>query len=461
MSDPARARLIKGLASAIYGRGVLIVGQVVAVPALVGRWGAGGYGEWLSLTALTAYLAYTNVGVPGTVRSDMAMADGRGDRAGVRESFQTCFALVCCVALLAGLGFVAAIHGFSFDKFLNSEFISPSGTRFILTVLSCQIVIYTAGNVLQASLSALGEYGKASAIDATRQLFEFASLIVSVGVLKATPEQASLIYLISSSLYFLAMLFSLHRVAPDLFYGLHLRASVIARLWRPMLGVLSMSLGYYGMAIQVPRIILAATIGPAAVAVYAVTGMLMRIVRIPIDIPAHSATVELSMAMGRGDIEAAQGFLTTTTRFCLWLALALVPIVVLMGPLIVTTWTVGRVHPEMSLLLIASLSTVLFSLALPSQEALMSVNRLDRATLWLLMSAPAFITLCWTLAKAFGTNGVAFSVLLLDCGYASLTIFWVLKHYDISAARFVSALRTPPIDFIAAEIKNVRRKVGI
>lgn len=451
MASTARTRLIKGLASAIYGRGVLIAGQVLTVPVLITRWGAGGYGEWLALTALTTYLAYTNVGVPGTVRSDMAMADGRGDRAAVIQSFQTCLALVGGIGLTAGLAFAAAIRFLPMGQILNASFLGADQVVFVLTVLAAQIIVYTTGNVVQAALSALGRYGLATFIDATRQLGEFSGLLLMVGLFGARPEQAVLAYLVTSSLYFLAQLICLYRTAPDLFAGLHLKKSVIGRLWRPMLGVLSMSLGYYGMTVQAPRIILSGVAGPSAVALYSVTTMLMRMVRIPIDIPAHAATVELSMAVGRGDYEGARGLLKGTTRFSMWLALAAIPFVVLAGPTVVTIWTAHRITPSYELLLICCASTAFFSLSLPSQEALMSVNKLDRATFWIVAMALPYLGLSWLLTRHIGLNGAALSVLVMDVAYAGIALFWVTRFFDLPAASLAKALAKPPFDLVSRE----------
>lgn len=452
MTSTARIRLVKGLASAIYGRGVLILGQVLTVPVLITRWGAGGYGEWLALTALTTYLAYTNVGVPGTVRSDMAMADGRGDRTAVIESFQTCLALVAGVGLIAGLAFAVAIRFLPMGHILNASFMGPQQVAFVLTILAIQIIVYSTGNVVQAALSALGRYGLATFIDATRQLGEFAGLLVMVGLFKARPEQAVLVYLITSGLYFIGQIACLYRTAPDLFNGLHLRRSVFGRLWRPMLGVLSMSLGYYGMTVQAPRIILASVVGPSAVALYSVTTMLMRMVRIPIDIPAHAATVELSMAVGKGDFEGARKLLQGTTRFSMWLALAAIPVVLALGPTATTLWTAGRITPSYDLLSICCASTALFSLALPSQEALMSVNKLDRATFWIIAMAAPYLGVSWLLAKTFGLDGVALGVLMMDLAYAGISLFWVTRFFDMPASTLMKALAKPPIDLVQKEI---------
>jgi O-antigen/teichoic acid export membrane protein len=213
------------------------------------------------------------------------------------------------------------------------------------------------------------------------------------------------------------------------------------------------------MTVQAPRIILASVVGPSAVALYSVTTMLMRMVRIPIDIPAHAATVELSMAVGKGDFEGARNLLQGTTRFSMWLALAAIPVVLVVGPTVTTLWTAGRITPSYDLLLICCASTALFSLALPSQEALMSVNKLDRATFWIVAMAAPYLGLSWLLAKSIGLDGVAIAVLIMDAAYAGISLFWVTRFFDIPASALGKALAKPPFDLVRSEANLVITKL--
>lgn len=456
-----RERLTKGLAALIYQRAVVVGGQVLAVPVFLTRWGAAGYGEWVALTALASYLSYTNIGVPGAVRADMAMAHGRDDQRQMVESFQTSFVLVGALSGAAGLLFLAAMTFLPVGAFLKASFMSPTEAALVGAAIAVQVVLYICAGVMGAALSAVGKYALAGMLDSNRQLLEFLSIVVLVGLLHLRPPALAIAYPAISLGYFIALVVMLKKHAPWLLaWPLRFRWPVLRRLLGPMFGVLGMTLGYYGMALQAPRVILAATLGPKAVAVYAVTVMMLRMVRIPIEVPAHSATVEISLAYGKGDVALARRLLLGTTRFCLWLALALIPFVLLFGPFIVRVWGAGRLEVSHSLILFSAISTAFFAMALPFQEALMSLNRLGRVTVWILLGSPAYIAIAWLLTRAWGLSGAGEAVMLLDCAYAILSFVCITRYFDYPAAAFLKGVVVPPIDTVRHELAIARTAVA-
>ena len=307
-------------------------------------------------------------------------------------------------------------------------------------------------------MSSVGRYGLTDFMSSTRQLAEFALLLLGVGVLGWRPGAACFIYLATLGAHLLVLTGVVLRCAPWV-----LRApwrfdrSVLRRLSHPMMGVLASSFGYYGMIVQAPRIMLGAVLGPTAVAIFSVTTMLMRIVRMPIDVVAHSPTVELSLAHGEGDSERARAILANAMRLCFWLAVALIPVVLVAGPAVVHVWTRSKVDAPLSLLLLCSLSTALFSLGLPSQEALMSRGRLGDVTLWLAAGGLPFLALMWSLIHLAGVAGAGLAVLLLDFAFAALAVRRMTERITIPRAALWSMLSRPPIDLLLREAANLSR----
>jgi len=453
----ARRRIFQGLLASIYGRGVLIAGQVLLVPILITRWTLTGFGEWVAISAIASYLSYTNIGMPGALRAHMAMAFSRDGHVAMKEAFHSALALITTVAGAIGLIYIVALQFLPMGEVLKLHWLAPREAIFVATILGLQLVIYAISSVFMAALSSIGQYPKATLLDAHRQTFEFLAMLVVVGVLRQPPWVAVLIYLISWSGLTLALAFSVWRAAPWLYAGPpSLRLDVLKELAAPMLGVLGMTFGYVGMSVQAPRIILAATVGPKATAIYAVASMMMRIVRIPIDIPAHSATVEISLTAGQGDWAAARGLLSNTTRVCLWLALIAAPFVITLGPWASYFWSNHRTQAPMSVLALMSVSTTLFALSLPCQEGLMAIGQLNRATKWLLWYAAPFIGLCWILSRQFGLNGAAGAVITLDLVYALSGMSAATRYFHYPRAGVWKPLKKPPLDLLLTELKRLR-----
>jgi O-antigen/teichoic acid export membrane protein len=453
----ARRRIFTGLLASIYGRAVLVIGQIILVPVLISRWGVGGYGEWIAVSALTSYLSYTNVGMPGALRAHMAMAFARNGERAMQEAFQSSVILVAALAAAGAGAFIAVIHLVRFDQAMNLHWMGHQQAETVATVLAAQLAIYAVASVLNAAVSSIGRYPQANLLDALRQTLELGGLVLAVGVGRANPAAAVWVYVGSWSLYGLALAADLGRHAPWLYHPPVLfRTSVLKDLARPMLGVLGMTFGYVGMSVQAPRIILSMVVGPQATAVYALASMMMRIVRIPIDIPAHSATVEISIVAGRGDMDTARRLMTNIIRICLWLALISIPVVILAGPWISFEWTRHRTQAPVGILALMSVSTIFFGAALPCQEGLMAVGQLHKATRWLLIGSIPFLVICWLLARVWSINGVALAVSGLDLVYAGSGIAAVLRHFGYRAPNFWRPLLRPPLELLVAEARRLR-----
>ena len=319
------------------------------MPLLVTRWGVAGYGEWVTLTALASYITYANVGVPGAVRADLALSYGLGGHERMRQSFQSCMLLITGTGALFTAAFLALVNLAPLGWITRGHFLAPSDAASSPASWLSRSPMSLVVGVFSAVLSAVGRYGYAGFVESNRQ---------SGGVHRPGRHGGGHADEPGVGLHDLSrrhgrcssgvLIGVVQRDVPWVLagpWGFHRAA--MRRLFKPMLGVLATSFGYYSLSFQAPRVILGLVAGPTAVAVYAVTAMLMRVVRMPIDIIAHSPTVELSLAHGAGEPERARAILGATMRTCLWIAICLIPFVVLFGPFVVDVWTlIGCTSPS-------------------------------------------------------------------------------------------------------------------
>ena len=269
----------------------------------------------------------------GAVRADLALAYGEGGHERMREAFQTCLLLITGTGLPVTAGFVALVNGAPLGWIGRGSALSAGDAAFIASVLAVQIAMSLVLGVFQAALSAVGRYGYVGFLESNRQAAEFIGLLVTVGLLRKSPVIACLIYPVTMALHLGVLIGRVQIDAPWVLQGpWRFHRTAMQRLWKPMLGVLATSFGYYSLSFQAPRVILGIVAGPTAVAVYAVTAMLMRIVRMPIDIVAHTPSVELSMAYGSGERQRARNILSGAMRSCFWIALCMIPFILLFGP---------------------------------------------------------------------------------------------------------------------------------
>ena len=456
-----RRRLSSGFGATAYGRAVSLLGQLAMVPVLLHSWGAATYGAWLTLTSLAAYLSQTSLGLIPAARSDMAMAYGRDDRSGVLETFQTALLFIFLSSTLGGLAFVAVILNTPVLSGLTVLPISHGAALLIMEVLTLQIVVSLQSGVIYGGLSALGHYGFAHALDATRQLADLLAVAVLVLVFRAPPEVAVLAYAVTSVSAMAVGLWVLRRAAPWLRVGArHASWSVLQRLWRPMLGGLALSFGYSGLVVQAPRLILAATSGPVSVAVFSLAAMLLRMIRMVQEMVVFPVGIEMARAFGTGDFPLAKRLLLVTSSLSFWMFLIAGPMIVLAGPWFIHLWTAGAVTPSRSLIALLVVAGLLSSLSMPAQQALLSINRLIAASVSLVLVSIPTLLLSFVLSQSFGAVGMAVGLCLLEGAFLVALIFRVSRWFDLSLVEYARAHAAPPIGMLWAEVSRVFRRLS-
>lgn len=442
-----------------YSRAVYLVSQILLVPLFVSRWGAALYGEWLALTALAVYLSYCSFGLAQVIRSEMSLAHASGGNNRVARIFQTSLVVVVGMCAMGAAIFWLILSHVDLSGALNLASTGRSAAGWIVGLFCTQIIALLIFGVVSAGLSALGAYDLATALDANRQLLELIALGVVVGLLREGPQQAAMVYPATAALTLLISLVLTVRRAPWLFASFTVVPMLVVRLWRPILGTFLLNFGYTGLIVQAPRLILASTVGPAAVASYAISTMLLRLARIPIEVPSFSATVEISTAFGKGDLALARQLIRDTTRFSIWMALIIIPCVIVAGPIVVHFWSVGQIEVDRPLLAILGIATIAFATGLPAQEGLMALNRLMGVTVWLILLAIPFLLFCYEFSHWFGTLGAGVATALLELVFAVLAARQCLRLFDYDPRAYLRSL-TPPTEIVAAASNRARESVA-
>src|SRR3984885_3900212 len=101
-SGNVQRRILRGVGSTALGPLITIVVQVISVPVFLHSWGAKLYGEWLILSAIPTYLAFSDIGFGNVAANDMTMRVAAGDRDGALVTFQSTWLLISACSLAAG-----------------------------------------------------------------------------------------------------------------------------------------------------------------------------------------------------------------------------------------------------------------------------------------------------------------------------------------------------------------------
>jgi len=105
-------RILKALTLSGLIMAINVAGQLLAVPILMGRWGVGAYGAWVTLTSLGATVTLMNLGLQSYVSNQLILAtaqDRRRDAERLLGSALKIYAVLCVTAMgliAAGLCFL-------------------------------------------------------------------------------------------------------------------------------------------------------------------------------------------------------------------------------------------------------------------------------------------------------------------------------------------------------------------
>lgn len=414
-------RLLAGLSAATISRGFLLSSQIVSIPVLISAWGAGGYGEWIALTALATYLSYGGFGIAPALRGVMVERLALGGEGAVRPYFRGALFTIGCLAALIYVGFSVFAASAPVSAWLNISRMSPSEVQTVLMCLGVQLCCALVSGVLMSALASFNRYALVDMITATRIGVELLMLVVAVKFLSAEPPQVASMYAVSSVLTLSAYMFVIISRHSAIVFGRGGARSIVGML-SAMGSTVATHMFYNGVLIQAPRIILAATLGPAATATYTVCTQLTRVARIVVEIPSMWPMVEMASAFHSGDRRQAWQLLVIFTGIATVLAATLCAGIMVVGPLVVKIWSAGHIVTPWAVVLLLALGMLFQGSSLPSLEGLISLNQTSSITLWLILLAIGFAGVGGVVSAKFGLVGMAALCLMIDATCAVLVI---------------------------------------
>lgn len=173
-ADPRTRRVVRSILASLGNKGVAILVSLLLVPVTIGYLDTEQYGIWLTLSSITAWISYFDVGLAHGFRNRFAEALAQGDTALGRRYVSTTYvvlAMIFGVVLLLSLwvngqvSWASLLHLQLDDALLRSVvmvMLSGVAVSFVLNVASVMLIadqhpatasmITTAGQVLSLLL---------------------------------------------------------------------------------------------------------------------------------------------------------------------------------------------------------------------------------------------------------------------------------------------------------------------
>lgn len=409
MSRVRRASTAAALTYVQFGLS-LVVG-IVLVPFILERVGVRIYGYWLASGEVLAYAAMADFGVLSALPWMIAEADGRGDRARIRQLISTGMFAAAIVSLVYLL--LVALLWQVAPGMLR---LSPAERDIVngpLAFLAGATALLIPLRVLNSTLAALQDVKVHGALGVVSRLFEVGLVVTLLfkgfGLYALAAAATMPAFLVIS-----VSLLRLRAIAPDLLRGLPLPSvGEIAHMFREGMGAW---LGGWGwrLTLAADALILTTVGGPVWVTVMAMTAKLGQMLTQMSWVPGDSGMVGLANLAGEGEPGRVRAASAAVLRVYLALASSGAAVVLAVNAPFVRGWLGAELFGGASLNVMLALMMVSVTLT----HGLAAVGSVlgNRVPVGIVTFAAALVQvpLAYALARTIGLPGVPLASVLVN-----------------------------------------------
>jgi O-antigen/teichoic acid export membrane protein len=398
-------RILKLLLAFVTAQGVTILTQLLVPPLFLHRFtdGLAVYGEWITLSAAVSYLGSINYGIQTYAVNQMTIHRNRGELeecSVVQASALRLFQWIV-LALLP----VAAIMVFlPVARWLHLRHVTDRGGGTVMALLLLQLLALMIFSLLGNSFMAVSRAHRGANWTNALRLISTAVLGILVW------ERASFAALAGSQVavtlgFIVLVLFDLKREAPELVPELHLaRRSVIRGMLKPSWHFTVLSLSSF-LTWQAPILLMQRLLGPAAVAVFALTRTVFTMSRQALAVASLSIGPEITSLVGRKSWAQLRRLYDLSERVVLFLVPTVSVATLLASPWLLAVWLHKRSLYEPGLCILMALTSAAMGIKEHKYQFQSASNQHTDLSHVLIVSYSAVLLLSIFTMRYFGVVG--------------------------------------------------------
>jgi O-antigen/teichoic acid export membrane protein len=169
----------------------------------------------------------------------------------------------------------------------------------------------------------------------------------------------------------------------------------------------------------------------------------------------HSVWPELSRSVGGGHLAEARLILSRATRMSVGASFALVLVLAVAGPAVISWWTRGAVNTPDGLLYLLLLVVVCNTFWYTRFMVLLATNQHAQVAVFYLLGTATSLIVAVPLTAAFGLIGAAISLLAIDIAMAGVVLPRSLRIVGDTPTAFLHVLVGVP-NGVRRALANVR-----
>lgn len=415
MSIPLRAaapghpsiarRMASGAGAYGYAQAVSIGTQLVSLPLFLHHWDMATYGTWLALTALPFYLSMADAGIAHAACNRMIGFITQGQKARAAEVFQSAVAFLSAVSLLALLLVGTALW------LVPASALQAPQWKAVLMLLSIGVVLSLFCSLAEVTYKATGGYAAGTYLVTTGRLVDWTGGLIGLVLTRSFIGVAASMLLARLGYTLLCLVLSQRRTD-------FLRWGVRQASWNDIRqtaapGMLFLSLSLTNaLSLQGFTLLVAATLGPAATAVFNTYRTIARVVVQVTNALSNPLWPELTALQGQQDDSGFWRLYSRAKRLGLLIAAAGALLVYLASPYLLDVWTHGQVPFSATSMALFLLYAATCSATQVPRVVLMSINRHAGLAAQSLVAAVVSLVVAWLVWRGAGMAGVVGAMVL-------------------------------------------------
>ncbi len=422
--SPLARRMASGAGAYGYAQAVSIGTQLASLPLFLHYWDMATYGYWLALTALPFYLSMADAGISHAACNRMIALIAQGQKARAAQVFQS------AVAFLLGVSLLALLIVGGVLLLLPPTTLSAPAWKAVIMLLSIGVVLGLFCSLAEVIYKATGGYAAGTYLVTTGRLVDWAGALAGL-VLTQSFIGVATGMLLARVGYTVPSLWLSQRRTDFLRWGVRQASwSDIRQTAAPGMLFFSLSLTN-ALSLQGFTLLVAATLGPAATAVFNTYRTIARVVVQVTNAMSNPLWPELTALKGQQDDRAFWRLYGRAKGLGLLIAAAGALLVFGASPWLLDVWTHGQIPFTASSMALFLLYAAVCSATQVPRVVLMSVNRHAGLAAQSLLAAVVSLVLAWLVWRSAGMTGVVAAMVLGE------GLVW------LTATRAVRRLHTP------------------
>ena len=451
-----RKRVVGGVAGLAAVRIVQLVGPLLQLPVLIGRWGIDVFGGWVTASAIATLCTIAALSIYPAIQANVAMSRGRGELE-LAARYQFSGLVLCLAATILLLVLLVSGYGLLVTRGIYSV---PDIDMTTVDLLFLANAMSGIAAYNSSVMGGVGRFGLGNAVEAARRALELVAMLILVGVGGAGPVWTAALLCVSAAGGIAVSGALLRRVSrPVLPPG----RFDIAALWgirNAMLGAFCLAYAYPQLFVVGPRILIGVSLNNAAVALFAVATNLVRVLRQVADVISYPFLNDLSYSYGEGRTDRVREIFILPSQLCFFMSLVGSAAIIVVGPWLIQILTKQSFEGERILLIVLSMSSVIECTSLVALTFLLGIGRTILSSLVLLVAGTLATAAAVPLSAKIGL--VAFSLANLAGTIVYAAALWkiALPIMQLPWRDFFGKLMAPPIGELVAEARSLiaRRK---